>query len=74
MVLSYPFGSRDGRQREKERKREKEEKGRKKGDEGGRKERRKEIYLDYYIFLGQHSITNSKVCPFFYNVLECRCI
>lgn len=43
----------------------KEEKGRKKGAEGGRKEERKEIYLDYYIFLGQHSVTNSKVCPFF---------
>lgn len=43
----------------------KEEKGRKKGAEGGSKEERKEIYLDYYIFLGQHSVTNSKVCPFF---------
>ena len=56
-------GEKKERKREKERRERKE--GRKKGDEGGGKEGRKEIYLDYFIFLGQHSITNSKVCAFF---------
>lgn len=75
LVLSYPIGSRDGRQREKERKKEGKRRERKEERRWGRKERKKKGNLPGLLYIPCTTFHYKlKGLSVFYNVLECRCI